>query len=53
MIKILTIISLIFLTSCQSFAQKEFEKSAKASSASSRINASDSNSQNILKELDE
>ncbi|MBP7709904.1 MAG: hypothetical protein KA100_02410 [Rickettsiales bacterium] len=51
--KLLTILTLVLLTSCQSFAQKELEKSAKASAASSRINASDSNAQKNLQELDE
>ena len=51
--KILSIATLVFLVSCQSLAQKELEKSAKASAASSRINASDSNAQKNLQELDE
>jgi peptidoglycan hydrolase CwlO-like protein len=51
--KILTIFILIFITSCQSFAQKELEKSAKANAASSRINASEGNVQKNLQELDE
>lgn len=52
--KIITILSLLILASCQAspFA-KEGLKSAKSSSASGRINASDSNSRDMLKELDE
>ncbi len=51
--KLLTILTLILLTSCQSFAHREAEKSAKAASASSRINAGQSNSQSVFQELDE
>ena len=51
--KLLTILSLFFLVSCQSILAKEQAKTAKANSASQRINASDSNSSDILKELDE
>ncbi len=51
--KLLTIFTLILLTSCQSLAQKELEKSTKANAASSRINASESNAQKNLHELDE
>jgi hypothetical protein len=51
--KLLTILSLVFLVSCQSILAKEQVKTAKASSASGRINASDNNSSGILKELDE
>ena len=50
---LLTILTLALLTSCQSFAKKEAEKSAKATAASSRINAGQNNSQSILKDLDE
>ena len=51
--KLITFLSLIFLTSCQSFAQKEGEKTLKAKAASDRINSSGSNSEGILKGLDE
>jgi hypothetical protein len=51
--KLITIFTLIFLTSCQNWANKELEKTAKASSASDRINSTDSNSKDVFKELDE
>ncbi len=51
--KTLIILTFASLFSCKSFVDKELEKSAKASSASSRINATDRNSKDLLKELDE
>lgn len=52
--KIITTIAAFFvLTSCQSMLQKELEQNAKSSNASSRIEASDKNSQSIFKEIDE
>lgn len=50
--KLIILISLFSLASCQSFLQAEAEKSARANSASSRINASDSNNSDLFKELD-
>jgi len=50
--KLILISALIFLASCQSDYQKEIKKTGKAAAASERINASDSNSRDMLKELD-
>jgi hypothetical protein len=50
--KLLTILTLIFLASCTSQYAEEMKKTGKAGAASGRINASDSNSQDMLKELD-
>ncbi len=52
-VKILILLALTSLFSCKSLFQQELEKSAKASAASSRINAGDNNSKDLLKELDE
>lgn len=51
--KLITILTLILLTSCQSYSQKEAEKTHKAKSASSRINDSEKNSRDNLQDLDE
>ncbi len=50
--KLIAILGLIILASCQSYDKEELKKTSKASSASQRINSSDSNSSNLLKELD-
>ena len=50
--KLITITILFFLASCQSNPHEEITKTAKAASASARINATDSNSKDVLKELD-
>jgi len=50
--KFLTIFALIFLCSCLSSANKEFEKAAKQNAAASRINATSGNSGEISKELE-
>ena len=51
--KLLTILTLILLASCQNTVNQEAVKTGKANSASTRINSSDSNSNSIFKELDE
>lgn len=54
--KILIIITLFCLFSCSNpyaVYKGELEKSAKSSSASSRINQSQSNNSEVFKELDE
>lgn len=52
--KILVILSaVLFLTSCSSLYQKELEKTGQANSASQRINSTNSNSDNLFKELGE
>ena len=52
--KLTTIIILSLLASCAvSDLKKEVKRSAKAQSASERINSSEENSKNILNELDE
>jgi len=50
---LIVILSVFLLTSCESLAQKEANKSAKHTSASNRINSTNSNSDSLLKELDE
>lgn len=50
---LIVILSVFLSTSCESLAQKEANKSAKHSSASDRINSTNSNSDSLLKELDE
>jgi hypothetical protein len=50
--KIITILLLSFLISCQS-ADEELKKTAKANASSQRINSSESNSKDAFKELDE
>lgn len=53
MIKNFLIISILFFfTSCSNWANEELKTSGKANSASSRINASESSSKNILKDLE-
>lgn len=49
--KLITILALTFLISCQ--ANEEAKKTGKANSASGRINSSESNSKDVFKELDE
>jgi len=52
--KKLIIISILFsVVSCASWVGEEREKSGKAAAASSRINASDENSKDVFKEVDE
>ncbi|MES2961384.1 MAG: hypothetical protein V4694_03260 [Pseudomonadota bacterium] len=51
--KIISTLILLTLASCQSYAQRQDEKSKKAASASERINASDHNSKSARDELDE
>ncbi len=47
-------LALISLASCAAnWAQEEAKASAKAGAASTRINASDSNSRDVFKELDQ
>lgn len=49
--KILTLLALIFIASCQLDPHEEIKKTGKAAAASSRINATDGNSKDLLKEL--
>jgi hypothetical protein len=52
--KIIAIFALISLASCaNNWAKKEVETTAKASAASTRINASENNSHDVFKELDQ
>ncbi len=51
--KILILTVLITLASCNSFIKDEARKTVKSNTSSSRINSSESNSKEILKELDE
>ena len=53
--KLITIFTLVLLASCgggKDWAKEEAKSSAKAGAASGRINASESNSENVFKELD-
>ena len=50
--KILMFLVLTSLCACQNYASKEVEKTTKSRAASDRINSSDSNASNLLKELD-
>jgi len=51
--KLIIIISVLLISNCSAnWASKEAKTSGKATAASGRINASDSNSQNIFKELE-
>jgi hypothetical protein len=50
--KSLIILGIFFLNSCFSSSNKELEKNAKASAASSRINSTNQNSQDLLKEIE-
>jgi hypothetical protein len=50
--KFLIIFILISLSSCLSTPNQELAKTAKANAASSRINSSNQNSQDLLKELE-
>lgn len=51
--KLIFIITLFALSSCQSALQKEAEKSVKHQSASDRINSTNSDSDNLFKEMDQ
>jgi hypothetical protein len=51
--KVFTITLLFFFASCSSFVKEEAKKTIKSNSASNRINSSESNNKEILKELDE
>lgn len=54
MIKKISIFSLVLLVvSCKASINAEVSKSAKSSAASSRLNASDSNTKDVFRELDE
>jgi hypothetical protein len=50
--KILIIFSIFFLNSCFQSQSKDLEKNNKASAASSRINSTKQNSQDLLKEIE-
>ncbi|MBU6140363.1 MAG: hypothetical protein KGP29_02245 [Proteobacteria bacterium] len=50
---LIAIFTLISLTACSNWASDEVKASAKAGAASSRLNASDNNSKDAFKELDE
>ena len=52
MSKIFILLSIFSLVACESFITKEAKKNAKANAASSRINASQSNNSDLLRELD-
>lgn len=51
--RLTAILMLISITSCSSWMSKEATASAKASAASDRINASERNSKDVFKELDQ
>ncbi len=51
--KISTIILLTLLASCANWMSEEAKNSGKSAAASGRVNASESNSQGIFKELNE
>jgi hypothetical protein len=51
--KLITLLTRLTLASCISPAKKESIKNAKQNSASSRINSSENNNKEMLKELDE
>ncbi len=51
--KLLIFLTLITVSACESIAQKEAAKTAKHSSASDRINSTNSNSDNLFKEIDQ
>jgi hypothetical protein len=50
--KLALILTFLALVSCQSFGQKELEKSTRHKSASDRINQTNQNSDDLSKELD-
>jgi len=51
--KLLSILVLTALTSCSNWVKEEAKASAKAGAASGRINASEGNTKDVLKELDQ
>lgn len=51
--KLIILLSLLTISSCQSYLKQEAEKTLKANGASNRINSSDSNNIDLFKELDE
>jgi hypothetical protein len=50
---LILLFTLTSITACSNWASEEAKTSSKAGSASSRINASDSNSKDAFKELDQ
>jgi hypothetical protein len=51
--KLITLLTLLAIASCASPAIKESIKNAKQNSTSTRINSSENNNKEMLKELDE
>lgn len=51
--KIFLILTLISLAACETLAEKEANKTLKQRSASDRINSTNSNSDNLFKDIDE